>query len=146
MPLYRCINCETDSGNGFDFEAAKQECPRCGAEGKAFIQTLAVIHFDAPAKTKKGLPIKGRGMRCAACDPAIRPRPGQAIQVRMTGAPTAVTCGKCRATPAWKAEMEACGEPICPEELDRAASEFEFDFAGVAKVTNNGKLKEAKEG
>lgn len=111
MGLWRCTNCtDPDSGDpGRDFEGPKPVCPECGAD-RDLVAKVEVIHLDPPSR------FRGRGLRHAACDPKVRVN--AAGSVRMTGVPSAVTCRRCRATPAWRAEAERWGDCAVPGDAD----------------------------
>lgn len=85
--LIRCGNCTRE------FEAPKLACEPCGLDATTnprdadILTELVAIHFDPPTR------IKGRGKNHAACDPKLR-----AGAVRVTSAPTAVTCTACKAS------------------------------------------------
>lgn len=109
MGLYRCYNCDGPKGMpGKDFEAAKPQCPECGATGN-LVDEVATIHFDPPSG------YRGRGSNDAACNPGIRIGPHH---IHMTGVPSAVTCRACQATQLWKDAAEAAGIPTVPAHLD----------------------------
>lgn len=92
MPLFRCLECNTD------FEAAKPACAACGIDPEqhprdaGVVVPLIPIHFDAPGRRA------GVGVGYAACDPKLkvgRPKCG------FTGERDAVNCAKCKLTDAF---------------------------------------------
>lgn len=111
MKLFRCYNCDGPKGMpGRDFEAAKPQCPECGAQGEPTIVERATIHFDPPSG------IRNRGANDAACNPKLRIF-GNGPNMMMTGVPEAVTCKACRETQLWK-DAAAAGAVTLPEEHD----------------------------
>lgn len=111
MGLFRCYNCDGPKGMpGKDFEAAKPQCPECGATGN-LVDEVATIHFDPPSG------MRNRGSNDAACNPGLRIFGGN-TNMQMTGLAACVTCRACKATQLWKDAAAAQGVPTLPEHLD----------------------------
>lgn len=102
MKLFRCLCCPGDDGKGLEFEANKQVCPTCGADGGLVVE-LATIHYDPPSKWPN------KGLNVAACDSKIRVgQPG----LMMSGLPAAVTCKACKLTAIWIEQAAKHGLPV----------------------------------
>ena len=92
--LWHCFNCSTN------FQAAKDLCPNCGADGKdpkagGVIAPRMVIHLDPPHAI-----LHSKGLGFHACDPTAQVG---TKGMRATGDPMAVTCPACMETDAFKA-------------------------------------------
>lgn len=98
---WKCLNCVAKNGidGGFDFEAARPKCPKCGADrdkNHTAVVPRVIVHFDPPTV------VAWKGKNTLACDPALKI--GQ--QGRMaSGDHRVVTCPKCRATPEFLASV-----------------------------------------
>lgn len=102
MKAWKCYNCQAKGTdiNGFDFEAEKPICPKCGADGTGprghhAVQARVILHFDPPS------PIVNVGQNVIACKPSIGII-GNKHGLRATGDTNVVTCEACKSTDAYK--------------------------------------------
>lgn len=101
MKIWKCYNCVGTNGvPGVDFIAEQPVCPTCSTDGtqprfKHLLVACKVIHFDPPHPT-----VENRGLGELACG---TPWKGK----RASGAPVAVNCPACKATPIYAQHIAA---------------------------------------
>lgn len=97
---FRCNLCG-DFPQGFEFEDHAGVCPKCGASGSPHVAALIDVHFIV--MDRKGPIVGSLGRQLIACQPQrsyLCRHPNEPFAASDEAA--AVTCPRCRSTPAWR--------------------------------------------
>ncbi len=107
---YRCVRCAPMPA-GFQFEADKDQCLKCGAAGPiAGVYELTAVHFAAvdPDGPVQGM---GEARLRIACQPKRAVMSAHMLDnFHASGDPRAVTCKSCISTPIYKQQSAWIGE------------------------------------
>jgi hypothetical protein len=105
MARFRCVNCG-EPPEGFYFEAARDQCPRCGKSGPVWIASLVDVHLVV--MDDAGAIASPNGRQFVACQKRRDHLAAhQYERFAATDDPAAVTCPSCKGTPWWLAAAAA---------------------------------------